>query len=134
MPHSPDPSAIATFGFELIDGATLEIKSKFLTRRQTMRHDAICDEIAGKSFDDPEIWKGIKEAYELGITSPTFDEIEGKATDRDIVHLAMNYTTAVKLCEAELGKSKSRRLTVAGASVANVTAEPAPTDPTPAAL
>ena len=127
MSLNADPAAYAVFGFERIDGTRIDIKSRFITRRQTMRHDAICEEIGGKMLTDKEVWPLIREAYELGIVSPSFDDLEATATDRDIVHLVMNYPTAVQIAEAELGKSKSRRLIPAGGSVATATAGDAPT-------
>ena len=129
MSFNADPTAAAAFKFERIDGVHVDVKARFLTRRQTMRHDAICEEIGGKAITDKEVWPLLKEAYELGIVSPTFDEIEASATERDIVHLVMNYPVAVQIAEAELGKSKSRRLIHAGESVATATPGDVPTPP-----
>lgn len=129
MALNASPKSLATFGFEKIDGETIEVKSRFLTRLQSMRHDEICEAVSGKPIDDLESWTLLREAYELGAVSPTFDELQATLTDRDIVHLVMNYPTAVQIAEVELGKSKSRRLIHAGASAATVTAGDAPTLP-----
>lgn len=136
MPLSPDPSAVARFAFETIDGRRIDYQTRFLTRRQRLAHERLEEElyVKGEGDDagtlylrfDEVLWPKIDAMLAIG-TDYTVEGLADSLTERDIVALAQRYPAAAAMGEDELGKHKSRRLFVQGSSAATAGADAAPT-------
>lgn len=130
MSLNADPAATVSFKFERsIDDTKIDVRIRYMTRRDTMRHERLYEEVTAAKGDDASFWAKLQEMYEVGVVSPKFDELSDVLGDNDIIYLAINYPSAVQVAERELGKSKSRRLIAAVESAANATAATVPSDP-----
>jgi hypothetical protein len=125
MPASADTSATIPATFEKIDGTTVGLQLRFLSRRQSQAMRRAYEAIRGLEFgkDDDAIFDGLRTMLELVVADRTWDWFEENLSDEDIFALAVQAEAKVKLTEIELGKSRSRRLTV------TATTDSAPTAP-----
>jgi hypothetical protein len=116
MPVSADTAATAAFDFVLIDGRRITFTARFISRRDRLRHEALCERMVGLNYDAPEIAPLIEEAIGIGLVGwdrPEpfgFEALSGAMSDRDIAILAQVYPVGIQLAESELGKSASRRV------------------------
>lgn len=129
MPMSADTTANAPFRFTKFDGNAVGLKARFFSRRDSIRYEALVDQIEGLPPDDPNVRDRVKEAIELGVvgwerSEPySFEVLAGEFTDLDLAILAVTYSIATQLTEIDRSKSLSRRVSLVDDSAATAQAD-----------
>lgn len=131
MSNFADPNSTASFTFESANGGVrLRIRAKFLTERDSIKLDELWQTarellIAG----DPK-WLEIRDQMlQVGIVSPSLEELKDKLSRADLESLAILYPGQVNDIEAELGKSRSRPQFIRDTSAADAVSSSAITPP-----
>lgn len=141
MSNLADPNSTTTFTFESAAGnVRLKIRAKFLSERDSIKLDELWKTARELLIKGDPAWFAIRdEMLQVGIVSPTLDELKDKLSRTDLESLAIFYPSQIADIEAELGKSRSlpqfiRESSAGDAAAASAITPPAAsaTPPTPA--
>ena len=102
MSNLADPNSTTTFTFESAAGnVRLKIRAKFLSERDSIKLDELWKTARELLIKGDPAWFAIRdEMLQVGIVSPTLDELKDKLSRTDLESLAIFYPSQIADIEA----------------------------------